>query len=593
MGRVREYQLGTGLRFSAGAYLSNLLDVRPYIPFRYGNYLLLVILAFRVRHPNLQQGDIETLWRTMKPWLLMQLGLTMDKGLRVAQENKWDVRAVWASLSKRVTFLSGMRTPNLTRVRYGQILSANDEENVPYFGVFIEDQFNEYSLLAGVWRGLNPLLPSGSVRWTLTDYSQMSSAVSLCRTPDEKHDLVLCNVSGSDYVWWREEGEWILLGRISLVPRNKHALFRIRGIEIIGIESDKAPGIPGYLSMPSDLQQRIGSDINSALNEMVSVVPVKCEIDIEEGVYTFELRAENSVCESRRLSDTRQLLRLLRLPLVEGIPLQSTKNPGQFFTWDPYSDIEYNGLRLLKPYVERRTPYLNVDLPLPATCRELISKPEMKQEMVIVHDASLCPIAQKTGMDHALCWRIEFPGGCTDSKLVEMSAKGLTDVEIANLLSTKELYTEQGHYTFEIGFSDDPDTRAGTVFRESRAIARTLDMKLTKPGLYLFLDDEKLSCSLVRDGHGIEMHARSSLSDEHVWSGGIVTLKEGWTIKSATKEAETAISEIAEGYFEEETSKERIDDYPGLRRNLARVLSEIQLEDMTKSEQARLNSRRR
>lgn len=53
-------------------------------------------------------------------------------------------------------------------------------------------------------------------------------------------------------------------------------------------------------------------------------------------------------------------------------------------------------------------------------------------------------------------------------------------------------------------------------------------------------------------------------------------------MRSATREAKIAISNFAIDYFEEQAPKERVENYPQLLASLARILHEIQLEDIMK-----------
>ncbi len=53
-------------------------------------------------------------------------------------------------------------------------------------------------------------------------------------------------------------------------------------------------------------------------------------------------------------------------------------------------------------------------------------------------------------------------------------------------------------------------------------------------------------------------------------------------MRSATREAKIAISNFAKDYFEEHATKKRVENYPQLLASLARILHEIQLEDIMK-----------
>ena len=151
-------------------------------------------------------------------------------------------------------------------------------------------------------------------------------------------------------------------------------------------------------------------------------------------VNLYDKSGGDEPCDQRSIFRTSDLLELLRRPMVDGVSLQSSKRSREYYMWNPYKDIDYGELQLLRPYVERRTPFINVRLPLPLTAKELTSREIEYETMTIRHDESLCPIAQGITRMHGVCWRVEFPDDLDEPLLLELSKGALADNEVVSLV---------------------------------------------------------------------------------------------------------------------------------------------------------------
>ncbi|MDF1538648.1 MAG: hypothetical protein P1Q69_07080 [Candidatus Thorarchaeota archaeon] len=98
---------------------------------------------------------------------------------------------------------------------------------------------------------------------------------------------------------------------------------------------------------------------------------------------------------------------------------------------------------------------------------------------------------------HGICWRISIDDDSSDVAMSSLNGQALSDVDVASLLSGKELFWGDKRYSLEVSFEPDVNTRGGMVFRESKYIVRQLGLKFVEPSSYLHMDSEKLIWRLI------------------------------------------------------------------------------------------------
>jgi hypothetical protein len=576
---TRERYLTSGLRQEVKQTFDTLMETRPHLALFHGNYLFLLLTAIRTRFPSLSQENFRHLWDVLKPWQLMQLGATPDQTrMTQARSAKFDVRAIWANLSKRAEFLAKVPRESCTNVVFGQILYHSDDDGNRYSWVAIEDPYDKRNMLNGLWIGRGPLELRNTIRWSTTQHDLIAKGASMCVNSNESYSLAVSSFAGAEYLWAYDADKWQLLGKMTLIRRKRGAITAIRGLGIHAVSPDDTPEEPKGLTIQPSLRTKVKQELRSISKMLSKVTSIECKLSTDSGKYVVNLYDKSGgdePCDQRTIFRTSDLLELLRRPMVDGVSLRSSKKSREYYMWNPYKDIDYGELQLLRPYVERRTPFINVRLPLPLTAKELTSREIEYETMTIRHDESLCPIAQGIAKMHGVCWRVEFADDLVDPLLLELSKRALVDYEVASLMSGG-VFLETARYEFNAEASPDPETRDGVVFRESGPISRKLSLEWTRPGTYLEMREEKLTCSVRRDGTGVKLTALSDQTGDEVYSWFVVTMEPGVDVQEGLDAVEKMMQEIVQNYFgDEEEPNDRIHGYNEILARSREILRDI------------------
>jgi len=571
--------LAEGLKTQDKKMLLDLLSMRPHLSVSLGNYLFLLLLGLTREFPTLADSHLSELWRTLKSWQLMQMGFVLPDSESEEVTPRLDLRAVWSGLVKRVKAMTLLNVPELSTVSYGQILVLSEEHETPEYCLAIEDPYDRRKMLIGVWIGCEPFVPKQTASWTAIRQDEIALCLSKHASAAATYDVIVHRSAGADYFWFRDKEGWTPLGKLTMIKRRGETLAGIRGLQITTMPEQDFPLLPEWFRFPRGLGKKAQGVLEEISESLSLCVSTKCTLDVDEDHYTIEFnRADgNELIDSRSIQHTSELLLLLRRPIVDGLPLQSLKDAETYLTWNPYDDIDYDALEILRPYVERRTPYIRFRTSLPSTAEDLTSREIAHQTLVVTHDEELCPIASGEAEYHGACWRVELLDGDKDSRLSGLTKTGLDDSEISAMMSAGGAFLGNTWYEFTLEFVPDPTTREGIVFRESRQIARELGMNAIRAGSYLEMDEEKLVCSVLEFKSEIQLSVRSSKTGEQVYNWILATTPtQNGGVAETLDHAESLIQEIVESYFgSDEVTKERIVDYDGFMSKIEHLLRDV------------------
>ena len=225
--------------------------------------------------------------------------------------------------------------------------------------------------------------------------------------------------------------------------------------------------------------------------------------------------------------------------------------------------------------MERKNPYVNVTVPLPHTCHELLVRDSIEVRVTVGHDDDICSVVDGSSNAHGNCWRIAIDSDCVDRNLQRQFEYPLADFEIVNLMKAGGIFFEGIRYSFDIDFEEDTSSRKGYVFRESRLLARQLDMKPLPAGTFLHLDEERLVMSLSREINSVRVTLQSTISG-HVVNSHTVTPPEGkFDINLIVETFKEETTEFVSEYFEAEDPKERIVDFDEALDDMKMYLKDI------------------
>ena len=498
-----------------------------------GTYLVLLLLAVTKINPSLGQRGIRVLWEDVKSWYLMQLEL------RISRRIRFNVRSIWSRLCRRAEYLLSDKSHSSVAAR-GKVMIDEASDGLNDFWLVVEDPYNTDRLLSGVWRGMNPFSLDEKMHWGLVRHDDIAASVAACRDPSDEFEVMIVHDGSDNYLWMREEIEWQLLGRVELVRRGGQ-LTDIRGMRITGL-SDGDMEYPTALDNNQDeLGVRIQRKLEMVEERAKKRIPVKIALVVDKNEFVISLIEDDELIEEVRTMHTAVLLHFLRGPLVGYAQSPEFEVYKEFYTWNPYEDIDYGELEVVRPYVERRKPLFGLHSSLPANAVDFSSLKIEDLRIEVVHDESVCPIALGESLSHDSCWRVRA-SEASNRMVTENLNRVMTDLDIFRLYSAGEIILGNTRYQLQIEFSPDPVTRDGVVFRESGRIAWLLGLKRIPAGTYSEMNKEKLICSLLKHRNEVQFIIRSDKTDDRLYS---------WLLfKTDSKVGEMEILEAVDQIFE-------------------------------------------
>ncbi len=577
---MRERMLARGLRLEQRKSLDKLLETRPDLSTTYGNYLFLLLLAV-VREEEIGEKTLQLLWETVKAWQLEHLGFYVpEKVSETVSKSKFQVRAIFHNLCRRFSGLSRMPAPAQTSVRFGQLWTVTGDAELGHW-LLLEGKYRGDELISGLFLGRHPLSLMSTMRWSEMDHSVITEYADVSE-PESVQDLVVAEVRGIDYMWTRtEEGEWLLLGQFQMIPRRRNALTRVWGVKLDPVGDGSIDDVPRFVHQPEILQGRARQELRRLAAMQSRVVEVECGLSVQSGQYLVEFESDRKAVDTFKTTSTAELLELLRRPLVDGLPVPHSSIPNRFMTWNPYENISYSQLQLLRPYVERKWPYVHVEVPLPRTAQELARRPVREIKVIIHHDASLCPLADGSADAHGDCWRVSLDDDCRDPDLVALCSTPLSETDIVSLLSAGEIIFERGRYRLSIQCEHNPQSREGVAFRESWRIAKALGLPSVRPGSYLFMDSEELLWEFSARNDHVFIFLYSSITGKKVNRVLVQCKPDEMDIAAATAFAEESLKGAVQEYYDENTEPEDcVQDLDSLMERLHEWLFNVKVRGM-------------
>ncbi|MBD3159889.1 MAG: hypothetical protein GF309_14000 [Candidatus Lokiarchaeota archaeon] len=571
----REKRLGDGLLPKASKTLDDILESRPHIATLYGNHLFLFLVAIRVVHPELDDADIETLWDVLRPWQLHHLGFELrDKETRERMIPKFGVRSVWSNLNKRAKELVATPVPTQTQVRHGLLLDCDGQG----CWLFLQDRYDKTKLVSGYWEDRIPMNVRGAFSWTANAHNVMAASLEKAMSTDSLHNIMVATLDRIEYLWVFTDGGWELSGEVTIIPRKRDAISQIRGMRI-DYASNSNIKQPRGSAVPPGLEARVKGRLEEIAEDLTDVIPAKCILSIDGLDYLVEFEHEGETVDTRRFHRTSEVLSLLRRPVVDGIPLQSSVNPNQYLTWDPYQDIKFEQLPLLKPYVFRKEPYVEIDAPLPLTCAELLNAKEEPVKLTVTHAEEYCPVLEGVNQ-HGRCWMVHVPKSVKNERLRNIFSESVDTRDILSMMESKRLIFENHLYNIELGFQPDPSTREGMVFREDWRMAKILGQEQVPLGSFRQLENEILRGKVHRWKGALEISFESNITGDWRNKIRLFTFTEmigPEDVDSSVEVAKDRVKKPVKSYFncDKEVWKKKLVNHNYVMRKIEELIPKI------------------
>ncbi|MGY5852472.1 MAG: hypothetical protein RTU92_02770 [Candidatus Thorarchaeota archaeon] len=548
-------RLSRNLTKAQNDHVTTIQKRHPDILLITGNHLILLLLE--VLGPDTSrtyQKTIQMLWEYVQPWHLMGLGLhPRYPKPHTTGRTVLDRHHLLEKLRKR-TFDSDNvldRQTTLTNIRFGQIIAASPSNltSPPALWLIFQRTPGVSNMNAALLqpKGVDHTMDlqetvfemvSEQTYWSESDLNLLSRH-ALLRGSESHNPILVAEQCGIQALWMFDDEyeRWAPVGQIQYTTRRFEEVTLIRTITL--------SRNPHLKSVPFDDARRPIHSVKNLIDIALFVLHKALEgcihatctvsLDLEERMYRVSFTYQNSGESLGELliDRTDDLLEILRRPDIDCEPVyvQSKK-----LIWNRFVDITYDGLGLIRPWVNRQEPFPGLALKLPLTADGLMSaEKDYDFIMELYHDPWTCPlrhishetiqraesqakmtrpqymhryarsfaepehVSDEPGVHHGSCWKIHIDTPHTITpELKELMEVRFTDAQVRSLLSAQELVYSTGEkkkrnvtHTFELELRTDCIKEA----QESWHVRELLQEKTGKrydpetPGVYLVSPD--------------------------------------------------------------------------------------------------------
>ncbi|MHA1807799.1 MAG: hypothetical protein ACTSX2_09565 [Candidatus Thorarchaeota archaeon] len=380
----------------------------PNLFLLYGNALFLLITAIVRRLVDSPRPEaIQTLWRAVGQWVLIHIGLEIDREALGDTVSRYSTHALYSNLRSRLSNLQRLRRPvpetrhhpaddvteptmdspmmisrRILEVRHGRLLILEDETD-PTIEPLAWLLFPQTPSSAppspsepwfmGLFRLGSRFLMRGGWARGITDYSHLWTAAERARgvsTSVKVFPAAVVHTSNGRLLLWLkslvmedDSLEWHCSGLLEY-PRQRqvaqksigtlHPLpLHLRLLRWLSLSRPTDIDVAAYQPDDSAVDhEAIDAHVTELLERVmeqtrdVDHVHVRVSLDTVQGVYEVALgesRANPDMYGVYHFSQTRELLSFLRWPMDSGLPVDLA---GGQVSWNPIEDIHYRELVL-------------------------------------------------------------------------------------------------------------------------------------------------------------------------------------------------------------------------------------------------------
>ena len=526
--KVRSW-IPPSLNYHQRQYVERLLRRHPDILMITGNHLFLLLLA-AVRSAKIvgrMTHAIEELWDYVVPWQLTGLGFTPEYH---------DAHKTGESILHRTKLLQSLRnraralgiltgnTRHASNVKFGEMVLVRresvktSEPTIDIMGIWLifQNRSGSHEMnatlvpvhedsLKGPLKMLQELFRDRP-HWGETDLTKLSECATASKLSN-RTPIMVAEQRGLTGLWILEPSSesWTPVGRLEYFTRRREPVTLLRSYTLREERNLISIDMTDVRNPPSDLRERVDLSL-----ELINAVFRNCEsvechvsVDREEQMYVLTFHKD----DKEILDDNGETVRLLVKRTVDALELLHRPDyecepvvvNGRRFAWNRFNDIEYKGdATVLRPWVERKSPFKFTTLGLPPTAEHLLqSKKLTGLELSVHHDASVCPLrsvpieelekrGQKAKSDveeyleridgskgqpdpllnesiyrHGTCWRVELVDDnpiLVSHKIIEEFRMG--GPELAAILLTGCFMYQSPDQQWVVHEFDTPDTKS-------------------------------------------------------------------------------------------------------------------------------------
>ncbi|TET11614.1 MAG: hypothetical protein E3J86_02550 [Candidatus Thorarchaeota archaeon] len=275
------------------------------------------------------------------------------------------------------------------------------------------------------------------------------------------------------FAWSRLEGdvEWIPAGLNDHILRSSSSKTSLRAFGLKGDCEMSSVSIPA-LEFPEGLKEAIQEAIDRSSRQLSHVKHVGLQLEIKgkECIVQFFDPQSGQTMQSLRMTNTADLIGLLRWPMTEGKPLRLRND--LLVSWDPFHDFSYpspdinfgKDFKFLEPLLISLTKSEGMVLS-PVILDTTLDHRAI--QITISHYPTQCPLVEGMDNNHASCWGVEL---LSETQYLNMinTEHYLTDREV--LEGVEKLAQSIGSRHVDIVFDHGPDKDDRLVFNESEVM---------------------------------------------------------------------------------------------------------------------------
>ncbi|MHA1882734.1 MAG: hypothetical protein ACTSUO_06775 [Candidatus Thorarchaeota archaeon] len=351
----RNYLEGWQLSSKMHGYVKDYQTQDHRFLLHYGNYFVLLLSHFWQTH-NFTQMEIQELWETIRPWVVMQLGA--ERASASFPRPVFDMQTIYEQLRSRTRYYqerSRPKTVPLGNVRYGitvDLLFRNPGRYRWY--IFEKGPFDKDVIMGCIKLEHNS--KGYSIRAnTIIPLDELRRLAKLAIQKGEIYPIMVLNHSGTDILYQGAsdtpssldidftDEDWFPLGAVRFGTRYRGAPARLRFVKVVN------PGI----SFPTfDQGQHLPRRTQTLAKELFNQLAIiqgkvsktqrsRCTITGTDDMGRIAVISNNMEREKTptpiiiKYSSRQEAERFLMYPYVTGLPFLN------IYTWDPLSDISY------------------------------------------------------------------------------------------------------------------------------------------------------------------------------------------------------------------------------------------------------------
>ncbi|MCK4824770.1 hypothetical protein KA005_53955, partial [bacterium] len=303
---------------------------------------------------ELAHDRVYHLWNSVRPWVLMQLGVIQTK--QTKPESSFDMQEIFSHLVRKIEHTSKVSepyNPPFDEIRYGLMVDSHSIEDysgpIHRWYIFERTPYSD-DLVAGCL-----VINEGKETSTaIIPLDEQAEKAEQCVSSKIARPILVGKSFGINILYFDTDGlaysspegivyadvEWQARGHLRYGTRQIGALAQLKWLSTSYYAQFPVPDTNRLPRRHPDLPQKMFKYLETIATKLSTVHRVRCKVEgtSKKGVIKFETSNGKSVGELGYI-DEQRAVNILRGPYEIGIPLGINRS---LLTWHPVTDISYS-----------------------------------------------------------------------------------------------------------------------------------------------------------------------------------------------------------------------------------------------------------